>query len=149
MAINPTADAGVPVAAPSGAAVELGELIDRRPMSVAQVMVVVLCSAMLFVDGYDIQVMALAVPSLSANWSVPPSSFGFALTAVVIGISAGSALLGPLGDRLGRRTMLMITMAAIGIATACTATATTADQFVVWRLIRVPRSAPAFRAARR
>jgi len=135
MAINPTADAGVPVAAPSGAAVELGELIDRRPMSVAQVMVVVLCSAMLFVDGYDIQVMALAVPSLSANWSVPPSSFGFALTAVVIGISAGSALLGPLGDRLGRRTMLMITMAAIGIATACTATATTADQFVVWRLI--------------
>lgn len=135
MAINPTADGGASVVAPAGAPLELGELIDRRPMSVAQVMVVVLCSAMLFVDGYDIQVMALAVPSLSANWGVAPSSFGFALTAVVIGISVGSALLGPVGDRLGRRTMLMITMAAIGIATACTATAATADQFVVWRLI--------------
>ena len=135
MAINPTADAGLPAVARSDAPVELGELIDRRPMSVAQVMVVVLCAAMLFVDGYDIQVMALAVPSLAAGWSVPPSSFGLALTAVVIGISAGSALLGPLGDRFGRRTMLMITMAAIGIATACTASATTADQFVVWRFM--------------
>lgn len=135
MAINPTADAAVPVAAHSEAPLELSELIDRRAMSVAQVMVVVLCSAMLFVDGYDIQVMALSVPSLAAGWAVPPSSFGLALTAVVIGISVGSALLGPLGDRLGRRTMLMVTMAAIGIATACTATATTADQFVVWRLV--------------
>jgi len=44
-------------------------------------------------------------------------------------------LLGPLGDRFGRRTMLMMTMAAIGIATACTAMATTTDQFVFWRLI--------------
>src|SRR5512138_576473 len=113
MAINPTADAGVPIAAASGTPLELGDVIDRRPMSVAQVMVVVLCSAMLFVDGYDIQVMALAVPSLATGWAVPPSSFGFALTAVVIGISVGSALLGPLGDRFGRRTMLLITMAAI------------------------------------
>ena len=135
MAMNPTAGAGFTAPERSSAPMALTELIDRRRMSTAQVLLVALCSAVLFVDGYDIQVMALAVPSLAAGWSLPPSSFGLALTAVVLGIALGSAVLGPLGDRVGRRTMLMITLAAIGIATACTALASTPAQFVVWRLI--------------
>ena len=113
----------------------LADLIDHRPMSRVQVLVALLCAAILFVDGYDIQVMALAVPSLAAGWSVPASNFGLALSAVVIGISLGSGLLGPLGDRLGRRTMLIITMAAIGVVTCLTAVASTPGQFVVWRLL--------------
>ena len=115
--------------------IELGELIDRRPMSAVQALVAILCAGALFVDGYDIQVMALAVPPLARDWSLPPSSFGLALSAVVIGISLGSGVLGPLGDRFGRRTTLAAAMAAIGIATACTALAASPGQFVVWRLL--------------
>lgn len=33
--------------------IQLAELIDRRPMSRAQVVVVALCAAALFIDGYD------------------------------------------------------------------------------------------------
>jgi AAHS family 4-hydroxybenzoate transporter-like MFS transporter len=135
MAINPTVDGGVPTPARSDLPVEPGELIDRRPMSVTQLMVVVLCAAAVFVDGYDIQVMALAVPSLSAGWSLPPSSFGLALSAVVIGMSVGSAFLAPLGDRVGRRTMVIATLAAIGIATACTSLSTSPFEFAVWRFL--------------
>ncbi len=121
--------------ADSGEQLDLGDLIDRRPMSRTQMAVVALCAAALFVDGYDIQVMALAVPSLAKAWSLPPSSFGLALSAVVIGISIGSGLIGPLGDRFGRKTMLVGAMTSIGIATACTALATTPGQFVAWRLL--------------
>jgi AAHS family 4-hydroxybenzoate transporter-like MFS transporter len=116
-------------------AIELGELIDRRAMALPQVLVAVLCAGALFVDGYDIQVMALAVPPLARDWSLPPSSFGLALSAVVIGISLGSGVLGPLGDRFGRRTMLAAAMAAIGLATAGTALAASPGQFVIWRLL--------------
>jgi MFS transporter, AAHS family, 4-hydroxybenzoate transporter len=119
----------------SGRVVELAELIDRRPMSPAQLAVVVLCTAALIVDGYDIQVMALAVPSLAKAWALPPSSFGLALSGVVIGITVGSLLLGPLGDRFGRRTMLIGGMAAAGLATAATALAGTPAQFVLWRCL--------------
>ena len=114
---------------------DLAGVIDQRPMSRLQVLVVALCAAALFVDGYDIQVMALAVPSLAKAWALPPSSFGLALSAVVIGISAGSGLIGPFGDRFGRRTMLTAAMALIGIATACTALAASPGQFVLWRLL--------------
>ena len=115
--------------------IQLADLIDRRPISSTQMVVVALCAAALFVDGYDIQVMALAVPSLAKQWGLAPSRFGLALSAVVIGISAGSVILGPLADRFGRRTMLILAMTVIGIATACTALAASPTQFVVWRLL--------------
>ena len=114
--------------------VGLAELIDRRPMSAAQMWVAALCAATLFVDGYDIQVMALAVPSLSQAWSLPPSSFGFALSAVVLGMTVGAGVLGPLGDRFGRRTMLIVTMTCVGLLTCGTALAASPVEFVVWRL---------------
>ncbi len=113
MSSMPAIDLGQ--AARSSQHVDLAELIDRRPMSPTQMWVAALCAATLFVDGYDIQVMALAVPSLAAAWSLPPSSFGLALSAVVIGITAGSGLLGPLGDRFGRRAMLVVTMTLVGL----------------------------------
>jgi len=113
--------------------ISVAELIDRRPMSATQMCVAALCAAALFVDGYDIQVMALAVPTLSHAWSLPPSSFGYALSAVVLGITAGSAILGPLGDRFGRRTMLVVTMVFVGVLTCCTALSRTPAQFVDWR----------------
>jgi MFS transporter, AAHS family, 4-hydroxybenzoate transporter len=119
---------------PGADRIDLAELIDRSPVSAVQVCVTALCAAVLFVDGYDIQVMALAVPSLSRAWSLPPSSFGLALSAVVVGISAGSAIVGPLGDRFGRRTMLAATIALVGLTTGSTALATTPAQFVFWRL---------------
>ncbi len=115
-------------------AVELGGIIDHGPMSAMQVMVAVLCAAALFIDGYDIQVMALAVPSLARSLGTPESRFGLALSAVVIGITFGAGVLGPLGDRLGRKTMFVATMIVIGIATSGTALSHSIPEFVGWRL---------------
>jgi AAHS family 4-hydroxybenzoate transporter-like MFS transporter len=113
---------------------DLAEVIDRGRMAPVQILVATLCATALFIDGYDIQVMALTVPALAKAWALPPSSFGLALSAVVIGISVGSGVIGPLGDRLGRRAMLIAAMLAIGIATAGTALAASPGQFVAWRL---------------
>ncbi len=132
---KPADAAGRSVDAPIDARIDLAELIDRRPMSSTQMWVAALCAATLFVDGYDIQVMALAVPSLAQAWSLSPSSFGLALSAVVIGITAGSGLLGPLGDRFGRRTMLIVTMTLVGLLTCGTALSSSPTEFVVWRLL--------------
>ncbi|MFO1409937.1 MAG: hypothetical protein U1F06_06090 [Steroidobacteraceae bacterium] len=96
----------------TGGAVDVGRLIDGRPLSRAQRLVIAVCLATMFLDGYDIQVMALAVPTLAASWALPPSSFGLALSAVIVGLTLGSGLLGPLADRYGRRTLLVATLAA-------------------------------------
>jgi AAHS family 4-hydroxybenzoate transporter-like MFS transporter len=109
--------------------------IDSRPMSGPQRLVAVLCGLALFVDGYDLQALALAVPSLIQQWHLPASHFGVALSAATIGLAAGAALLAPLGDRFGRRIALFAALVLIGAATLATATSTSPTQFVIWRLL--------------
>ncbi len=114
---------------------DIDHLIDERPMSGTQLLVAVLCAVAIFVDGYGMQVMAMTVPSLAQEWQLPPSRFGLALAASVIGLSFGSALLAPLGDRYGRRASVIAAMLLMGVSTCCTAFAATPEQFVFWRLL--------------
>ena len=104
-------------------------------MSRLQWLVAVSCALVMFVDGYDIQVMALAVPALSMQWGIEPSRFGVALSAAVLGIGLGGAFVAPLGDRIGRRPLLTIALVIAGVSTLATATSTTPTEFALWRLL--------------
>ncbi|MCC7461394.1 MAG: MFS transporter [Gammaproteobacteria bacterium] len=114
--------------------IDIARLIDGRPMSAAQRLVVAVCVAAMIVCGYGVQVMGLAVPALAAGWALPPSSFGLALSAMLVGLTVGSGLLGPLADRYGRRALLIAALVATGLFTAGTALSTTPTQFAAWRL---------------
>jgi hypothetical protein len=53
------------------------------------------CKILRRVRGYDIQGMVLAVSSLAYEWKLPPYRFSLALSAVVIGLTAGGSHVGP------------------------------------------------------
>ncbi len=114
---------------------DIADVIDAQKMAGTPLLVAFLAALALLVDGYDVQVMALAVPSLARDWALPETSFGLALSGVVIGITLGSGFLGSLGDRYGRRTVLAVGLAGTGLATMATALATTPGQFVFWRVL--------------
>ncbi len=122
-------------AANAESAVDLSRLIDERAISPLQVLVAVLSALIMFVDGYDVQVMPLAVPLVSHEWALTPPHFSLALSAALFGISVGAAGIAPLGDRAGRRRLLIIAMTVIGLATMATSTAGSPIQFVLWRLV--------------
>ena len=115
--------------------IDVGRLIDERPMSAMQITVVVLCAVAIFLDGYDLQAMSLAVPSLARQWGRPPEDFGLALAAAQIGLSLGGAVLAHFGDRLGRRIAVIGSLLLFGLATVATATAATPGEFVFWRIL--------------
>ena len=116
-------------------AVDLSRLLDERSLTALQILVAVLSALIMFVDGYDVQVMALAVPLVAREWSLTTPHFSLALSAVLLGISVGAMFIAPLGDRVGRRTLLILAMAVIGLATTLTSTAASPWQFVLWRLL--------------
>ena len=66
-----------------------------------------LCAAVLFLEGYDIAAVGYAVPSLVDTWKVHAQAFTAVLTAGNIGLLLGSLLAGLLGDRLGRKPVLI------------------------------------------
>jgi AAHS family 4-hydroxybenzoate transporter-like MFS transporter len=116
-------------------ALDIEHLLDQRPMTPLQILLAVLCGATMFIDGFGIQVMALSVPSMAAEWSLPATQFGMAMSASMIGLTLGAAVLAPLSDRFGRRPALISALVVVGLSTACTVMATSPEQFVGWRLL--------------
>jgi AAHS family 4-hydroxybenzoate transporter-like MFS transporter len=115
--------------------VEIQDLIDSRPLSGTQIFLIVACALSVVFDGFDLQVMALAVPALSKAWALPPPQFSAALSASLFGMGLGAAFIAPLGDRFGRRTMLVISLFAVGASALACATAQSVLQLALYRFV--------------
>jgi len=74
-----------------------------------------LCGVVLFLEGYDIAAVGYAIPSLADAWQVRPPVFTQALTAGNVGLLFGSLCAGLLGDRLGRKPVLIGCVAVFGV----------------------------------
>lgn len=98
----------------------VSDIVDSRPIGAYQLRVLLLCSLVILLDGYDLQAMALAVPSLAAEWRMAPAAFGIALAAGLLGLGFGGAFIAPLGDRFGRRPVLIGCVLLVGMATLAT-----------------------------
>ena len=94
-----------------------------------------LLAGVFVMEGFDIAAMALAVPRLEGALGLAPTSFGWVFSALLIGLGAGGALLAPLGDRYGRRLLIVGGCIGVALATLATATASTIPEFLAWRLV--------------
>ena len=113
----------------------LNELIDSRPLSKIQLKTLILCSLVLFIDGFDLQALAIVVPQLAADWKVPVTAFAVALSASLLGYGLGSAILAGMGDRFGRRVALVGGVLAVGLTTLLAVTSTSPAMLAGWRLL--------------
>jgi AAHS family 4-hydroxybenzoate transporter-like MFS transporter len=86
--------------------------------------VAALCAGVLVLEGFDLGAMAFTLPALSEAWQLKPVAFTAALTAGSVGLFLGSLICGWLGDRLGRKPVLMGCVALFGLMSLATAFAT-------------------------
>lgn len=98
--------------APSAAASSIAPVMT----SGRSLLALLACFACAVLDGYDVQVIAYAIPEMAREWSVPLSAFGIVFSAGLVGLVGGSLFLAPLADRHGRRSVIIV--AAIGAAVA-------------------------------
>lgn len=94
-----------------------------------------LCSACLFVEGYDGQFMGTVVPWIAQDWHIAPGALGPAVGAALFGLMLGAFLIAPLADMAGRKRVVLRSVLIFGILTIATAAATTLDQLVVLRFL--------------
>jgi len=107
-----------------------GHDVERLHLRVAW-----LCGVVLFLEGYDIAAVGYAVPSLVDSWRVVPSTFTGALTAGNVGLLLGSLGAGLLGDRLGRKPVLIGCTAVFGVVSLLTALAGSPSQLAGLRFL--------------
>ena len=94
-----------------------------------------LCGVVLFLEGYDIAAIGYAIPSLVDAWRVVPSAFTSALTGGNVGLLLGSLGAGLLGDRLGRKPVLIGCTAVFGVFSLLTALAGSPSQLAGLRFL--------------
>ncbi len=90
-------------------------LIEHSPMTRFQLRSIMLCVVINMLDGFDVLVMAFTASSVAAEWQVSSTALGVLLSAGLLGMVAGSLVLGPLGDRLGRRGLILWCLVIITI----------------------------------
>jgi YNFM family putative membrane transporter len=76
------------------------------------------------------------LPVLSAEFHVPPSTAGLSVSAVVLSIAAGSFLAGPLSDALGRKAVMVGSLALLVLPTLACAMARTFPELVALRAVQ-------------
>ncbi len=109
--------------------------LDRRPIGAVQWLVLAVTSAIMLVDGFDLQALALAIPALSRDWNIPPEQLSWALSISLIGMGAAAALFGIAGDRYGRRVLLWASLLVVAASCGATALASTPGQVAILRLV--------------
>jgi AAHS family 4-hydroxybenzoate transporter-like MFS transporter len=93
-----------------------------------------LCATVLLLEGYDIVAIGCAVPALVDAWRLPPRAFTTALAAGNLGILLGSLTAGMLGDRRGRKPVLIACVIIFGAGSLATALAAWPTQLAALRL---------------
>ncbi|MFT5132304.1 MAG: benzoate transport [Gammaproteobacteria bacterium] len=84
------------------------EIIAREPMSRPQVIAVIICILLTALDGFDILSISFASPGIAAEWSINRAALGVVLSMELIGMAAGSIVLGNIADRFGRRPTILV-----------------------------------------
>jgi MFS transporter, AAHS family, 4-hydroxybenzoate transporter len=95
--------------------------LENQRLGSLQIRVAALCTLVQICDGYDLNSVAWAVPSLIREWHLPPSMFTTAFLWSSIGIMVGALSAGPIGDRFGRRPLLLGSLTIFGIASLLSA----------------------------
>ncbi len=95
--------------------------------------VIILCSLVILLDGYDTSLAGLTLSNMAKDWATPPASFGLALSGALLGMALGAALIAPLGDRFGRRPIIIVNFIAVGALTLAVPFCTSITEFVLLR----------------
>lgn len=117
------------------ATIDVAQVIDQRPLSSLQILVLFLAGLTIVLDGLDIQAVAFAAPAIAADLGLERASLGPIFSAGLLGMALGSMLMGPVADRYGRRFSVLLSVSLFGGFTFLTAFASSSTELLVFRFL--------------
>jgi MFS transporter, putative metabolite transport protein len=86
-------------------------------------------------DGFDLGIIAVVLPLITKDLGLTPVWSGLIAASTLVGIFFGSPIVGWLSDRIGRRTLFTIDIAAFVVLGLLQAVVTEPWQLMVVRLL--------------
>jgi len=113
----------------------LHDLIDSAPMSRAQIIAVLVTVALSALDGFDVLSVTFAAPGLRAEFGIDRAVLGLVLSAGLVGMALGSLLLAPWADRVGRKALVLVSLALMAAGMLASAFAPDVALLGAWRVV--------------
>ena len=103
--------------------IDVQRFLDESRFSPYQWLILFLCFLVVAVDGLDTAVMGFIAPALVTEWGISKAALAPVMSAALFGLAIGALTAGPMADKHGRKTVIVVSTLVFGIASACSATA--------------------------
>jgi len=113
----------------------VADVIDNGKVSAQQMLVIGLCLFFNMLDGFDITAMAIVAGKVSSELELTSDRLGWIFSFALAGMMAGAILLAPVSDIIGRRKIIIVSIALVGVSILFTANASSLGEFIVLRFI--------------
>jgi AAHS family 4-hydroxybenzoate transporter-like MFS transporter len=94
--------------------IDIKTFLDGRPLSSFQIRVVLLGLLVLILDGMDTTAMGFVAPALVADWKIARVALSPVFMSGLLGLAVGALTAGPIGDRLGRKAVIVSSVFLFG-----------------------------------
>jgi AAHS family 4-hydroxybenzoate transporter-like MFS transporter len=84
------------------------DLIDRQKLTGRNYFILGLLLIALLCDGFDLQLVAFAAPRLAKEWGIAADALRYVQSANLLGMMFGAMFLGNMGDRFGRKRIIVV-----------------------------------------
>jgi AAHS family 4-hydroxybenzoate transporter-like MFS transporter len=102
-------------------------------VNATQVRVLILILCLFTIDGLDMQLLGVTVMALASDWTLPLTAFATAMAAGHAGAAVGTSIGGLLGDRFGRKPIIVAGTLLFGVLSLATIFATRPEHMVALR----------------
>lgn len=95
--------------------IDIKTFLDGRPLCSFQIRVVLLGLLVLMLDGMDTTAMGFVAPTLVADWKIARVALSPVFMSGLFGLAVGALAAGPIGDRLGRKVVIVSSAFLFGV----------------------------------
>lgn len=114
---------------------QIQTFLDQKKWSRFQSLIFIMMFLLAFFDGMDTAVIGYITPDLIRDWQISRADIIPVLSAALVGAAIGALVLGPLADRFGRKTLLIISAFVFSIGCVLSSFAENLTQLEILRFL--------------
>ena len=117
------------------AAISAEAVIDASQINGFNVRVALLGALVLFMDGFDTQVIGYITPQIVKAWNIPTAALGPIFSSGLAGVLVGQLCIAPLANRYGHRSLIILCTVIFGLLTMITTFAGSTEILIALRFL--------------
>ncbi|OYW44238.1 MAG: hypothetical protein B7Z08_00875 [Sphingomonadales bacterium 32-68-7] len=107
--------------------------IDDRKIGWREVLMLVVCSLVLFIDGFDMYFFGKILPAIAEGLGAAPADMDVVIFWTYVGMAVGAFVMPPLADRIGRRPVLALCAFCFGVLSIAAVWSQTVTHMAIFR----------------